>query len=110
MRTGLEVRVPFCDYRLVQYLWNVPWEMKNRNGLKKALLQEAFRPLLPAAIIDWRKSSYPFNQHPAYVAFVMDEMRDVLHEPNAPIRDFLAKDRVLAMLDNRARYERHLWV
>jgi hypothetical protein len=50
------------------------------------------------------------NQHPAYVAFVMDEMRDVLHEPNAPIRDFLAKDRVLAMLDNRARYERHLWV
>ena len=29
MATGLEVRVPFADHRLVEYVWNVPWEMKD---------------------------------------------------------------------------------
>ncbi|HWJ03886.1 MAG TPA: asparagine synthase (glutamine-hydrolyzing), partial [Verrucomicrobiae bacterium] len=32
MATGLEVRVPFCDHRLVEYVWNIPWDMKFFQG------------------------------------------------------------------------------
>lgn len=36
MAVGLEVRVPFCDHRLVDYAFNIPWAMKAFDGREKA--------------------------------------------------------------------------
>jgi asparagine synthase (glutamine-hydrolysing) len=47
MYSGLEVRVPFCDYRIAEYLYAVPWEMKDYQNQEKGLLRMAMRDILP---------------------------------------------------------------
>ncbi|MGA5499307.1 asparagine synthase (glutamine-hydrolyzing) [Streptomyces cinereoruber] len=66
MAVGLEVRVPFCDHRLVEYVFNVPWSMKTSDGREKSLLRSAVRHLLPDTVADRVKSPYPLVQDPAY--------------------------------------------
>ena len=78
MAQGLEVRIPFCDHRLVQYLWNVPWEMKCRGGVK-GLLKAAFQDLLPPATLMRKKSAYPHIQDGAYASALIQESRDIIN-------------------------------
>ena len=64
MYNGLEVRVPFCDYRLVEYLWNIPWELKSLNGREKGLLRYIVKDILPSEIVNRKKSPYPKTHNP----------------------------------------------
>jgi len=66
MASGLEVRVPFCDHRLVQYVWNIPWELKMYNKREKGLLRQALKGILPDDIIERKKSPYPKTHNPSY--------------------------------------------
>ena len=66
MAWGLEARVPFADHRIVEYLYNVPWEMKYQNGVEKALLRDACRDLLPPELLRRKKSPYPKPYSPVY--------------------------------------------
>ncbi|MFC0862024.1 asparagine synthase (glutamine-hydrolyzing) [Sphaerimonospora cavernae] len=66
MAVGLEVRVPFCDHRLVQYVFNTPWAMKTFDGREKSLLRAAVEDVLPRSVIERRKVPYPSTQDPAY--------------------------------------------
>ncbi|SCK62561.1 asparagine synthase (glutamine-hydrolysing) [Streptomyces sp. AmelKG-D3] len=70
MAVGLEVRVPFCDHRLVQYVFNAPWSLKTFDGREKSLLRAATRDVLPDVIADRKKSGYPGTFDPAYVEAV----------------------------------------
>ena len=45
MAVGFEVRVPFCDYRLVEYLWNVPFNIKSIDNIEKAFYVEHYNQL-----------------------------------------------------------------
>ena len=49
MASGLEVRVPFCDHRLVEYVWNIPWDIRAYEGREKGLLRKALEGILPLA-------------------------------------------------------------
>lgn len=89
MATGLEVRVPFCDYRLVQYVWNIPWEMKAVDHIEKGILRRAFRGLLPEEVRMRRKSAYPISLDPAYTQAVRRWTLDILNNPNAPVNSFV---------------------
>ncbi|HEY2379671.1 MAG TPA: asparagine synthase (glutamine-hydrolyzing) [Terriglobia bacterium] len=68
MAAGLEVRVPFCDHRLVEYLWNVPWEMQTIDGQEKSLLRRAWAGLVPEGVRLRKKSAYPVSDEPEYLA------------------------------------------
>ncbi|MBF3225917.1 asparagine synthase, partial [Pseudomonas aeruginosa] len=70
MAVGLEVRVPFCDHRLVEYVWNLPWALKSVAGESKSLLRRALRGHLPQAILERRKSGFPANPDPRYLALL----------------------------------------
>lgn len=70
MRTSLEVRVPFSDHKLVEYLWNVPWSYKYHNNIEKGLLRDAFNDLLPKEIINRKKNPYPKTYNPKYTEIV----------------------------------------
>lgn len=65
MANGLEVRVPFCDHRLVEYMWNVPWSMKCQNGVK-GILKDAMQPYVPDVVLHRRKSAYPGMHNRAF--------------------------------------------
>jgi asparagine synthase (glutamine-hydrolysing)/amidotransferase len=89
MAVGLEVRVPFCDHRLVEYTFNVPWRMKSFDGREKSLLRAAMADVLPRSILDRRKTPYPATQDPRYEQGLRDELGRVLADPNAPVRALL---------------------
>jgi asparagine synthase (glutamine-hydrolysing) len=96
MWSGLEIRVPFCDKRIVEYLYTVPWELKDYKGREKGLLRYAFRDLLPAEIVARKKSPYPKTWNPSYMAAVSRLLREELQQ-NSPLLEFLDKDALLAL-------------
>lgn len=78
MAVGLEVRVPFCDHRLVEYLWNTPWQMKAAGGRPKALLRAAAADLLSPHLVERPKSMYPVATDPAYDRAIRARVRRLL--------------------------------
>ncbi|BAS29209.1 asparagine synthase (glutamine-hydrolyzing) [Limnochorda pilosa] len=93
MAVGLEVRVPYCDHRLVEYVWNIPWSMKRAGGVEKGILRRALRGVLPPDVLERRKSPYPKTHNPDYLEAVRGWLLDVLADPGAPI---------LALIDRKA--------
>ena len=98
MASGLELRVPFCDYRLVQYMWNVPWEMKALNGREKGLLRYVMKDILPKEIVDRKKSPYPKTHNPNYLKAVKNILEDILEKPDAPIKTILNENYIKEIL------------
>ncbi|MFG2136929.1 asparagine synthase (glutamine-hydrolyzing) [Streptomyces sp. NPDC048650] len=90
MAVGLEVRVPFCDHRLVDYVFNTPWSMKTFDGREKSLLRAATRDVLPDLVADRIKSPYPSTQDPRYNEALRVGLKDLVADRNAPVRPLLA--------------------
>jgi asparagine synthase (glutamine-hydrolysing) len=98
MAAGLEVRVPFCDHRLVEYVWNIPWAMKNLGGEAKGVLRAALTDVLPEDVRTRRKSPYPSTHNPAYGASLREALRDVAAEPASPLMALLDRTRLDELL------------
>lgn len=101
MMTGFEVRVPFCDYRLVEYLWNIPFEMKNVDDIEKGILRRALKDYLPDDVRNRRKSAYPSTKDEAYYEGVKDWMLSILNDPASPILNLIDADKVRAMIEDK---------
>lgn len=97
MASGLEVRVPFCDHRLVEYAWNIPWHLKSWNGREKGILREAFKGLLPEAIVNRKKSPYPKVHRPDYREAVCKRLQTIL-QGESPLRNILDVPAVLKLM------------
>ena len=85
MYQSLEVRVPFCDYRIAEYLYGVPWEFKNWQGKEKGLLRRAMEGILPEQVLGRKKSPYPKTLDPRYGELVRNRVKTLLDEKNAPV-------------------------
>lgn len=94
MATGLEVRVPFCDHRLVEYVWNIPWSIKNAGGMAKGILRKAMEGFLPWEILARRKSPYPSTANPSYGAACREWMVSILEDGSSPVLPLLDQDAV----------------
>jgi asparagine synthase (glutamine-hydrolysing) len=84
MAHGLEVRVPFADHRLLEYVYNVPWSMKSFDGREKGLLRAAVADLLPDSVLQRRKSPYPSTQDTRYEQMLRARAGEVLADPVSP--------------------------
>lgn len=89
MAWGLEVRVPFSDHRLLEYIWNIPWEMKNLNGMSKGIFRQALHGILPDAVLYRKKSPYPKTHHPVYADAVRKELKNVLEDKSSPLLELI---------------------
>lgn len=98
MYSALEVRVPFCDYRIAEYLYTVPWEYKDYKSYEKGLLREAARDILPEDVLWRKKSPYPKTHNPNYTKAASEILSDIISNPNAPILSFIKKDAVESLL------------
>lgn len=92
MAVGLEVRVPFCDHRLVEYVYNAPWSLKSFDGREKSLLRAATQDVLPQSVVDRVKSPYPSTQDPRYVKKLQDNARDYLSRPGHAVFDLVSRE------------------
>lgn len=94
MAVGLEGRVPFCDHRLVEYVFNIPWAMKQSFALEKGLLREAVKDVLPASVVNRKKAAYPTTQDPGYDRAMVGALQAKAADPASPLHAFLAPEGV----------------
>ncbi len=99
MHSSLEVRVPFCDYRIAEYLYRVPWQMKDYGGCEKGLLRQAMEGFLPPEILWRKKSPYPKTHDPRYLALMRRRLDGLLEDKTAPLWALLRADRVFRLAD-----------
>ena len=94
MYCGLEVRVPFCDYRIAEYLYAVPWEYKDYRGQEKGLLRHAMEGILPKEVLYRKKSPYPKTYDPRYQELVTQQLHHLLSQRDAPIFQIVRKEKL----------------
>jgi len=104
MYHGLEVRVPFCDYRIAEYLYCVPWKFKDHNGMEKGLLRHAVRGLLPDQVLHRKKSPYPKTHHPGYEKMVATVLQRLCRQVDAPIWQIVDRTGVELLLNDTPKW------
>lgn len=85
MACGLEVRVPFADHRLVEYLYSLPWEYKYHDNQVKSLLKDAMKEYLPSSVIERKKCPYPKTYDPKFENLLKKNLTQILERKDAPI-------------------------
>lgn len=98
MYSGLEVRVPFCDYRIAEYLYNVPWEYKDYQGREKGLLREAMKEWLPEKVLWRKKSPYPKTHNPAFLDAVTQKLSIIMEEKDNILFEIVKREQVEKLL------------
>ncbi len=99
MACGLEVRVPFCDWRIVEYAYNMPWELKSLYGREKGIIRKAFEGILPYDICYRKKSPYPKTHNPVYFEHVAKKVKRILDKKNM-LTEMLDKDGIYSIIEN----------
>ncbi|MBR2704263.1 MAG: asparagine synthase (glutamine-hydrolyzing) [Clostridia bacterium] len=109
MYNGFEIRVPFCDYKLAEYVWNIPWEMKALGGREKGLLRYAMKDILPDEIVERKKSPYPKTWNPTYTDCVKNKLLEIMNKENSPINSLLNKDKILEIINTNGKSFTRPW-
>lgn len=104
MHCGLEARVPFADPRIVQYLWNVPWELKCLDHQAKGLLRRASKGILPDEVLYRRKNPYPKTYNPGYETLINQRLSDILNDISSPIHQLIDAKKVRQFLKTESDY------
>lgn len=100
MESSLEVRVPFCDYRIVEYAYNMPWSIKSLDGREKGVLRKAFENELPYEITWRKKSPYPKTHNPIYFNEVCKMVKEVLKDKTSPLHDMLNRNKIKELTED----------
>ncbi|WP_100403271.1 asparagine synthase (glutamine-hydrolyzing) [Bacillus sp. FJAT-42315] len=109
MGASLEVRVPFADHRLVEYVWNIPWEIKMLNGREKGLLRRALEGVLPDDVLYRKKSPYPKTHHPEYTKRVKQQLTAIIENKTSPILELLSKQKMKEIIDTNGSSLKNPW-
>lgn len=99
MYNGLEVRVPFCDYRLVEYAYNMPWELKAYGDREKGIVRKAFEDILPKEICWRKKSPYPKTHNPIYFNECAKRVKLILQKKNI-LTEMLDSKAIESIIEN----------
>lgn len=109
MAVGLEVRVPYADHRIIEYVWNIPWDMKTYNNIEKGILRKALKGLLPDDVLYRKKSPYPKTHHPAYLKATKDLVNQILQDPSSPILPLINPPKIRELIDTDASEYNPAW-
>ena len=94
---GLTLRAPFSDYRLVEYMWNVPWSMKYYRNREKGLLRFALEGILPKDVLWRKKSPYPKTHNPSYIEILKSAVLSLRDDPSAPVGQFIDREKLRSL-------------
>lgn len=99
--SGVEIRTPFCDIPIAEYLYRVPWAMKELDGFEKGLLRRAMDDLVPPEILWRKKSPFPKTHDPAYLQAVCQKLRRILEDKNAPLLQIADREALENLLNTQ---------
>lgn len=100
MYSSLEVRVPFCDHRIVEYAYNMPWQLKAYGGREKGIVRKAFEDILPHEIVYRKKSPYPKTHNPQYMNLCAKKVMQILNKKDSVLCNLLSVDGVRNIIEN----------
>ncbi|MEH7387402.1 asparagine synthase (glutamine-hydrolyzing) [Bacillus sp. JJ1521] len=109
MAAGLEVRVPFADHRLIEYVWNIPWEMKMLEGREKGILRKALEGVLPHSVLYRKKNPYPKTHNPEYTKLVKDMLTNIIERKSSPILELVSKQQVKEIIESDGTSSKAPW-
>ncbi|WP_018661325.1 asparagine synthase (glutamine-hydrolyzing) [Heyndrickxia acidiproducens] len=109
MGASLEVRVPFADHRIVEYVWNIPWDMKMYGDREKGILRKSLEGILPEEILYRKKSPYPKTHHPAYTAAVKRWLGEILEQKDSVLYEFLHRDKLKELVETNGEAFQTPW-
>jgi asparagine synthase (glutamine-hydrolysing) len=109
MYNALEVRVPFCDYRIMEYMYNVPVSFRDHMGREKGLLRKSMEGILPEEILYRKKSPYPKTFHPKYTALLHENLLNIVKNPSSPILQLVDNNKLLDLIDTNGQYFTKPW-
>lgn len=104
MNCGLEIRMPFCDYKLVEYIWNVPWAFKTYGDREKGLLRMAFDGILPEDVLWRKKSPFPKTHNPEYEDIVGQLVLEILSDKSSPVCDVINEEYIFELMRQPSDY------
>ncbi|NIK16223.1 asparagine synthase (glutamine-hydrolysing) [Saccharococcus thermophilus] len=103
MGASLEVRVPFADHRLVEYVWNIPWEMKMYGNREKGILRKALEGILPEDVLYRKKSPYPKTHHPLYTKLVKNWLKELLNDRSSVLYEFFDAKKLEELVETEGK-------
>jgi asparagine synthase (glutamine-hydrolysing) len=103
MGASLEVRVPFADHRLVEYVWNIPWEVKMYENREKGILRKALEGILPDEVLYRKKSPYPKTHNPAYTKVVKNWLNEILEDKNSILYELFKSEKLHDIVESEGR-------
>ena len=89
MASALEIRSPFCDNKIMDYTWNIPWDIMNYGGMEKGILRLAMKQYVPFSIFIRKKSPYPKTHHPEYVQKVSSILSNILEDKQSRVLELI---------------------
>ena len=106
MYSALEARVPFADHRIIEYMWNVPFDMKCPRGVVKGLLRDSAKGLLPERLRLRKKSPYPKTYNPKYEGILKERLTKIINDKGAPLNAIIDKNAAERLINSPAEYGR----
>lgn len=97
-KSNFRIRAPFCNFKLMKYVYNIPWDYKARDEMEKGLLRTAFREFLPSEVVTRKKSPYPKTFNPSYRELVSRELSHIIENPTSPLLDVIDVNRVRSLI------------
>lgn len=104
MACGLEVRVPFCDHRIVEYTWNIPWDMMKHNESEKGLLRKALECVLPDEVLYRKKNPYPKTYNPLFEQILKERLNDILSDSTSPLISLVDYKNLKELMNKDSNY------
>lgn len=96
---GLKVRVPFCDYRIMEYMYSVPWKYKYYKGTEKGLLRHALKDYLPPEVLNRKKSPFPKTHNPEYLGLMKERLGNILKNPDSRLFDIADRESLQNLME-----------
>lgn len=109
MGASLEVRVPFADHRLMEYLYNIPWEMKFYDGMEKGLLRKALEGVLPDEVLYRKKNPYPKTHNPHYTELIKTLLREALSDSDSILHEIFDEQKLWALANTNEEIITRPW-
>ena len=108
MFTSLEVRVPFADHRIFEYVYNLPAKMKlglnnSNEPIEKYLLRKAFEDEIPNEVLYRKKSPFPKTYSPDYLNLVETKLKTILDNKNSKIYEILNVEYIKNLLNTHGK-------
>lgn len=98
MGASMEVRVPFADHTIIEYVWNIPWEMKNSGAMEKGILRQAFADVLPKEVVYRKKNPYPKTYHPRYTELVQNRLQQILLKKHSILYELFEEEKLKQLI------------